>query len=186
MAAVIRARGAAVVDVALTAVVVAAMVFVLNDGGRLHRRHLLAEARRCLALVRRGRRRDACLDDRIVAAAISTHCLNISEPKTVHGLESGYLLSTARWALSHLPTRRRPHIPAPALDRRPLADPSEPAAPRHRARMREKLRTANALDGTDHADPTEQGSMIRRFVIWRNRYADDRRLRAVVDRANTA
>jgi transposase len=42
------------------------------------------------------------------------------------------------------------------------------------------------LDGTDHADRKEQGSMIRRYVIWRNRHADDRRLRAVVDRANTA
>ncbi|MFH9610059.1 transposase [Streptomyces sp. NPDC017448] len=43
-----------------------------------------------------------------------------------------------------------------------------------------------ALDGTDHADHKEQGSMIRRYIIWRNRHADDRRLRAVVDRANVA
>ncbi|WKX73866.1 hypothetical protein Q3Y56_31915 [Streptomyces sp. XD-27] len=40
------------------------------------------------------------------------------------------------------------------------------------------------LDGTDHADHKEQGSMIRRYIIWRNRHADDRRLRAVVDRAS--
>jgi hypothetical protein len=26
--------------------------------------------------------------------------------------------------------------------------------------------------------------MIRRYIIWRNRHADDRRARAVVDRAN--
>lgn len=39
------------------------------------------------------------------------------------------------------------------------------------------------LDGADHK---EQGSMIRRYVIWRNRHADDRRLRAVVHRANVA
>ncbi|MET7542957.1 transposase, partial [Streptomyces vinaceus] len=26
----------------------------------------------------------------------------------------------------------------------------------------------------------------RRYIIWRNRHADDRRLRAVVDRANVA
>ncbi|MFF1838397.1 transposase, partial [Streptomyces sp. NPDC058231] len=32
----------------------------------------------------------------------------------------------------------------------------------------------------------EQGSMIRRYIIWRNRHADDRHLRAVVDRANVA
>jgi len=42
------------------------------------------------------------------------------------------------------------------------------------------------LDGTDHASHKEQGSMIRRYIIWRNRHADDQRLRAVVDRANVA
>ncbi|MFI6088182.1 IS630 family transposase [Streptomyces sp. NPDC051218] len=42
------------------------------------------------------------------------------------------------------------------------------------------------LDGTDHADHKEQGSMIRCYIIWRNRHADDQRLRAVVDRANVA
>lgn len=42
------------------------------------------------------------------------------------------------------------------------------------------------LDGTDHADRKEQGSMIRRYVIRRDRHADDRRLRAVVDRADGA
>jgi transposase len=42
------------------------------------------------------------------------------------------------------------------------------------------------LDGTDHADHKEQGSMIRPYIIWRNRHADDRRLRTVVDRANVA
>ena len=45
------------------------------------------------------------------------------------------------------------------------------------------------LDGTDHADHAnhkEQGSMIRRYIIWRNRHADDQHLQAVVDRANVA
>ncbi|MGW1007726.1 MobF family relaxase [Streptomyces sp. NPDC002520] len=129
-AAAIRARVAAVVDVALAAVDVTATVFVMNDGGRFHRRHLLAEARRHLALVLRGRRRDPGLDDQIVAAAISTHCLDISEPKTVRGLESGYRLYTARWALSDLPARPRPPTSAPDPDRHPPADPGEPAAPR--------------------------------------------------------
>ncbi|MFF3920716.1 hypothetical protein ACFYZB_46495 [Streptomyces sp. NPDC001852] len=128
-AAAIRARVAAVVDIALAAVDVTATVFVMNDGGRFHRRHLLAEARRHLALVLRGRRRDPGLDDQIVAAAISTHCLDISEPKTVRGLESGYRLYTARWALSELPARRRPPTPAPDRDRHPPADPGAPAAP---------------------------------------------------------
>ena len=41
-----------------------------------------------------------------------------------------------------------------------------------------------ALDGTDHASHEEQGSMIRRYIIWRNNHAYDERLRRVVDRAN--
>ncbi|MFH9118388.1 MobF family relaxase [Streptomyces globisporus] len=128
-AAAIRARVAAVVDIALAAVDVAATVFVMNGGGRFHRRHLLAEARRHLALVLRGRRRDPGLDEEIVVAAISTYCLDISEPKTVRGLEAGYRLYTARWALSDLTARRRtPAVPDPG--RQPPADPGEPAAPR--------------------------------------------------------
>ncbi|MCL7382223.1 MobF family relaxase [Streptomyces sp. 35G-GA-8] len=128
-AGAIRARVAAVVDVALAAVDVTATVFVMNDGGRFHRRHLLAEARRHLALVLRGRRRDPGLDDRIVTTAISIHCLDISEPKTVRGLEANYRLYTARWSLSDLPARRRtPAVPDP--DRPPPAGPGEPAAPR--------------------------------------------------------
>jgi transposase len=42
------------------------------------------------------------------------------------------------------------------------------------------------LDGTDHATHKEQGSRIRRYIIWRNHHTDDRRLRALVDRANIA
>ncbi|MEU7553098.1 MobF family relaxase [Streptomyces sp. NPDC044571] len=127
-AAAIRARVAAVVDVALAAVDVAATVFVMNEGGRFHRRHLLAEARRHLALVLRGRRREPGLDDRIVAAAISAHCLDISEPKTTIGLLADYRLYTARWDLADLPARRRPPTSAPGPDRHPPADPGEPAA----------------------------------------------------------
>jgi hypothetical protein len=33
------------------------------------------------------------------------------------------------------------------------------------------------LDGTDHITHKEQGSMIRRYIIWRNRYADDQAYR---------
>jgi hypothetical protein len=43
-----------------------------------------------------------------------------------------------------------------------------------------------ALDGTDHRSHKEQGSMIRGYIIWRNRHADDTRLRQVVARANVA
>jgi transposase len=43
-----------------------------------------------------------------------------------------------------------------------------------------------ALDGTDHRTHQEQGSMIRRYIIWRNRHADDLNLRRIVQRANVA
>jgi hypothetical protein len=35
-----------------------------------------------------------------------------------------------------------------------------------------------ALDGTDHATHQEQGSMIRRYITWRNNHAYDERLRS--------
>jgi transposase len=43
-----------------------------------------------------------------------------------------------------------------------------------------------ALDGTDHTSHHEQASMIRRYIIWRNRNAHDRGLRELVKRANVA
>jgi transposase len=42
------------------------------------------------------------------------------------------------------------------------------------------------LNGTDHATHREQGSMIRRYIAWRNRHASDPRLRPIVRRANVA
>ena len=43
-----------------------------------------------------------------------------------------------------------------------------------------------ALDGTDHPSHREQASMIRRYIIWRNRNAHDRALRDLTRRANVA
>ncbi|MGC4982406.1 IS630 family transposase [Streptomyces sp. DT193] len=43
-----------------------------------------------------------------------------------------------------------------------------------------------ALDGTDHASHKEQGSMIRRYIIWRNKHTADIRLHAIVTRVNVA
>jgi transposase len=43
-----------------------------------------------------------------------------------------------------------------------------------------------ALDGTDHRTHREQGSMIRRYIIWRNQHAADERLHRIVERANAA
>ncbi len=42
------------------------------------------------------------------------------------------------------------------------------------------------LDGTDHTTHTEQNSMIRRYIIWRNCHTDNTRLRSIIDRANVA
>jgi len=42
------------------------------------------------------------------------------------------------------------------------------------------------LDGTDHRSHEEQNSMIRRYIIWRNRHAQDEKLRELVKRANVA
>ncbi|MEV0354240.1 hypothetical protein AB0H88_51585 [Nonomuraea sp. NPDC050680] len=42
------------------------------------------------------------------------------------------------------------------------------------------------LNGTDHVSHREQGSMIRRYTAWRNRYTHDERLRRIVKRTNVA
>ena len=43
-----------------------------------------------------------------------------------------------------------------------------------------------ALDGTDHPSHREQASMIRRYIIWRNKHATDQRLRQIINKANIA
>jgi transposase len=42
------------------------------------------------------------------------------------------------------------------------------------------------LDGTDHESHEAQAFLIRRYIAWRNRHAQDRMLREVVKRANVA
>jgi hypothetical protein len=42
------------------------------------------------------------------------------------------------------------------------------------------------LNGTGHATHREQGSMIRRYIAWRNRHIADPRLRRIVKRASAA
>ncbi|MFI6006417.1 hypothetical protein ACIA98_39665 [Streptomyces sp. NPDC051366] len=102
----------------------------MNGDGRFHRRHLLAEARRHLAFVLRGRRREPGLDDQVVDAALAAHCVDISEPKTVRGLMVDYRLYTARRALADPPpTRRRHPTAAPDPDQQPPAGPGDPDTP---------------------------------------------------------
>ncbi|MEW2354059.1 hypothetical protein [Spirillospora sp. NPDC029432] len=42
------------------------------------------------------------------------------------------------------------------------------------------------LDGGDGTDHAKQGSMIRRYIIGRNKHAANEHLRRVVNRANVA
>jgi len=42
------------------------------------------------------------------------------------------------------------------------------------------------LDGTDHGSHREQASMIRRYIAWRNRNAQNQALRQLINRANVA
>ncbi|MGA4980287.1 MobF family relaxase [Streptomyces cinereoruber] len=132
-AVAIRARVAETLDVALAALGVSAMVFVMSSNGLLYRRHLLAETRRFLALVQRGRQREPGLDDEIVNAAIATYCLDVTEPKTTRGLLADYRLYTTHWAHPD-PARSRRRAPeaVPDVDHRPpagLTAPNVPAPP---------------------------------------------------------
>ncbi len=40
--------------------------------------------------------------------------------------------------------------------------------------------------GIHHTTHKERGSVIRRYIIWRNRHTDDQRLQEAVGRANAA
>jgi hypothetical protein len=42
------------------------------------------------------------------------------------------------------------------------------------------------LDGTDHSSHKEQGSMISRYIIRRNKHTADIRLHTIVTRVNVA
>jgi hypothetical protein len=41
-------------------------------------------------------------------------------------------------------------------------------------------------NGTNHGSHREQGSLLRRYIAWRNRNTDDERLRRIVKRSNVA
>ncbi len=134
-----RARVARIVEVAPAAVVVAAVVFVMNGDGRFHRRHLLAEARRHLALVLRARRRDPGLDDQARARPpprLRPSWVHVSHagaiPRQRHGLKAtvGRLVRHRVFAVSgHLaldlehPSQPRSSKPAPEVGVGAVAGP---------------------------------------------------------------
>ncbi|MER6573831.1 hypothetical protein ABT288_48845, partial [Streptomyces sp. NPDC001093] len=128
-------------------------------GELTHRRHLLAEACRHLALVLRGRRREPGLDEQIVDAARATYCLDISELKTLRGLLPAYLLYTARWSLADLEPARRP----PPADHPPGPGPAAPGRPRHTVRAAPALGPgAGAVGGTSRSVAVRAGRPRRR------------------------
>ncbi|MFJ4981801.1 hypothetical protein ACIP6X_42000 [Streptomyces coeruleorubidus] len=98
-----------------------------RDGGRTSI-HLLAETRRHLALVQRGRRREPGQDNRIVNEALAAHCTDITEARTERGEEPGYRFYTVPWAPAGPPPSRTPAA-APRWDRKPAADPAAPFLP---------------------------------------------------------
>ncbi|MFI9080936.1 MobF family relaxase [Streptomyces sioyaensis] len=185
-AAAIRARVAAVVDVGLAAVAVTATVFVMNGNGHFHRRHLLAEARRHLALVQRGRRRRPGLDEAIVETALAEHCTDITKARTTRGQEPGYRLYTARWEPPTPPSR--PPATVPGQDHKPAAEPFLPLKPgewdiprvplRHdravlaarvlTSRLRTARRTGRHLYGPATHQPTAMPEQLLLFTEQRS------------------
>ncbi|MEV4453749.1 hypothetical protein AB0K24_52045 [Streptomyces mirabilis] len=103
----------------------------MHRDGFFHRRHLLAKARRHLALVLRGRHRHPGLDERIVDAALAVQCTDITEPRTERGHSPEYRHYTRIGARpGPLPARRRPTAaPDHDADRRPPADQAAPHLP---------------------------------------------------------
>ncbi|MEU2395026.1 hypothetical protein [Streptomyces sp. NPDC007369] len=108
-AAAIWARVRPVVDIALAAVNVAAVVFVMRGGFKHH--HLLAEARRHLAYVLRGRPHQPGLDEEIVQAAIDSCTRPASRRMMTADLRTLYPHDTEDRAALRALTRKRSAAP---------------------------------------------------------------------------
>jgi conjugative relaxase-like TrwC/TraI family protein len=102
VAAAIRDRAQPAVDIALAALDVAAVVYVMRGGFR--ERHLLAEARRYLVQALRGRRHEPGLDERIVQTAIRAHCTDVTPTPRPGGRPRPpeYRTYTAAWTPAEL------------------------------------------------------------------------------------
>ncbi|MFD3932634.1 MobF family relaxase [Streptomyces sp. NPDC058614] len=114
-AAAVWARVRPVVDVALAAVDITAVVYVMR--GAFQYRHLLAEARRHLAHVLRGRPHEPGLDDAIVLAAVDGYTRPIGRAMTAD-LRALYPHDTEDRAVVRPLTRARS---APRYERARLA-----------------------------------------------------------------
>ncbi|GGZ18134.1 hypothetical protein GCM10010327_56470 [Streptomyces nitrosporeus] len=128
------ARVRPVVDVALAAVDVVAVVYVMR--GAFARHHLLAEARRHLAYVLRGRPHQPGLDERIVQTVIDDHTRPVGRGRRMTAdLSALYPRDTDDQAVLRPLTRRRT---APLYERARLAADAL-AARVHAMRRAERL-----------------------------------------------
>ncbi|WP_234428196.1 MobF family relaxase [Streptomyces badius] len=116
-AAAVWARVRPVVDIVLAAVDVVAVVYVMR--GAFKRHHLLAEARRYLSYVLRGRPHQAGLDERIVQTALDDYTRPVGQGRSVTAdLSALYPRDTDDQAVLRPLTRKRS---APPYERARLA-----------------------------------------------------------------
>ncbi|MEU3774209.1 MobF family relaxase [Streptomyces sp. NPDC032472] len=109
-AAAVWARVRPVVDVALAAVDVTAVVYVMRGAFKHH--HLLAEARRHLAYVLRGRRHRPGLDEQIVQAAVDDYTRPVGRGRMMTAdLRALYPRDTGDQAVLRALTRKRSAAP---------------------------------------------------------------------------
>jgi hypothetical protein len=170
-AAKVLVRVRPVVDVALVAVDVIAVVCVMK--GAFSRRHLLAEARRHLAQTLRGLRHEAGLDDVIVQAAIDGYTRPIGRGRAVtadlrslypRDLEDQAVVRPLTRARSTSSRCQRARLAAGALtarlhavrrsrrlNSRPLPPAVAPAGPPPRPLRHRRARGAGAVRDVDHA-----------------------------------
>ncbi|MGK5696965.1 MobF family relaxase [Streptomyces sp. URMC 128] len=115
-AAAVWARIRPVVDIALAAVDVVAVVYVMR--GAFKRHHLLAEARRHLSYVLRGRPHQPGLDDQIVKTVVDDYTRPVSRRMMTADLRALYPRDTEYQAVLRPLTRKRT---APPYERAALA-----------------------------------------------------------------
>ncbi|MEU7429108.1 MobF family relaxase [Streptomyces sp. NPDC040750] len=133
-AAAVWARVRSVVDIALAAVDVVAVVYVMR--GAFKRHHLLAEARRYLSYVLRGRPHQAGLDEQIVQTVVDDYTRPVGRGlKMTADLRALYPRDTDDQAVLRPLTRKRS---APPYERARLAAGAL-AARVHAARRAERL-----------------------------------------------
>ncbi|WP_436847066.1 hypothetical protein [Streptomyces atratus] len=110
-AAAVWARVRPVVDVALAAVDTVAVVYVMR--GAFRRRHLLAEARRHLSYVLRGRPHQPGLDEQIAQTVVDDYTRPVGRRMMTADLRALYPHDTEDQAVLRPLTRKRTAPPGP-------------------------------------------------------------------------